>query len=304
MTSYKETMRLEAEAILAASERLEDYYPKAFNLLTTRKPVLFSGMGKSGFVAQKAASTFRSLGIPAHYVHPADASHGDLGAFCAGAVAVLLSHSGDTPELGDTILFCEAEGIPIIAVTGNGDSALAKAATAPICYGPVVEACPNGLAPTTSTTVAMSICDALAVDASRGRALTPMDFRRYHPGGSLGNRLRVARDVMRSPVPTVKTTTTIGEAALAMTGPVSGIALVLDRGRVTGVLTDGDLRRAGMGRPALLAGAYANRLPIRIEETARVPDIVDLMNKARVTKVLVEDMLGAVLGVVNLHDIT
>jgi len=304
MTSYKETMRLEAEAILAASERLEDYYPKAFNLLTTRKPVLFSGMGKSGFVAQKAASTFRSLGIPAHYVHPADASHGDLGAFCAGAVAVLLSHSGDTPELGDTILFCEAEGIPIIAVTGNGDSALAKAATAPICYGPVVEACPNGLAPTTSTTVAMAICDALAVDASRAWALTPTDFRRYHPGGNLGNRLRVARDVMCSPVPTVQTDTRLADAAVVMTGPVAGIALVLKRGCVMGVLTDGDLRRAGMGCPDVPVGACMTHHPFRVSETTRVPDIVDLMNSARVTKVLVEDMLGSVLGVVNLHDIT
>lgn len=296
------TLSIEAHAIEAAIPLLEPNYPEAIDLLTIRTPI-FSGMGKSGIIAQKAAATFRSLGIAATYLHPGDASHGDLGVVQKGSVLVILSNSGNSAELTDLILFCQKTKIPIISITGGTDNPLAEAATASLSYGKVKEACTMGLAPTTSTTVAMAICDALAIDVGVSKAVTPEVFQRHHPGGKLGSQLRKLRDVMRAPVPEVPPTATLPEIAMAMTGEIAGVCLVTEHSKVQGLITDGDLRRAiDMKGSVVLADEIMTRGPLMAYSGLRVLDAVDLMNEQRVSKLLVTNKSGAVIGVVDQHD--
>lgn len=305
MNTLSETLTREAHAILSAIHKVASDYDHALTFIARGDPVLWSGMGKSGYVAQKAASTLRSLGVPSHYVHPAEASHGDLGAITARAVAVVLSNSGETPELADLLFFAQDNCVPVIALTGRADSTLAKAAKVALVYGPVSEVCPNGLAPTTSTTVAMALCDAIAVDLAHERGITAADFRRYHPGGKLGARLQVAKDVMRGPVSHVSLESSLVEAALSMTGEVAGICLVVGPHGMEGVLTDGDLRRLGERAftGELRAGEAMTQRPVVVKEHDRLDHIKQMMDARRVTKVLVEDALGSIVGVVNIHDI-
>jgi len=309
MSHLANTLRLEADALLSAILPAMRTYDAAVPHVCCRSPVLFSGMGKSGIVAQKAASTFRSLGVPAHYVHPGDASHGDLGCVTGDAVMVMLSNSGDTRELADLILFCREQKVPIIAVTGNARSPLAEASTVAICYGKVQEACPNGLAPTTSTTVAMAVCDALAVDVAHYLKIGPADFRRFHPGGRLGARLKTARDLMRSPVPHVLPAAPFKEVVGHMAGNVPGIVSVVTRGGNTvGVITDGDVRRVldttglkGLGQ--VKADSMMTRDFHSVLDTTRIEDAAAFMNSLRITKVLVRDgQDGPVIGALTLHD--
>jgi len=296
----RHTLDLEAKAISLAARRVEAEYPKALDLILPADTVVFSGMGKSGFIAQKAASTFRSLGTPAHYLHPGEASHGDLGALTFNSTVAILSHSGETPELADLIRHCEDTGIRMVAITSTRDSTLAQAVSAALCYGPVTEACPHGLAPTTSTTVALTLCDALAVDVAKAKGITPDDFKRLHPGGKLGKKLRPVYDFMHRPS-TVHPNASLLTAAMEMTGPVPGIVLVVDKNGVVGVVTDGDLRRA-IERKFTVVSEAMSAHPLSICETARAEDAAALMQKERVTKLFIEDALGAVVGVVNLHD--
>jgi arabinose-5-phosphate isomerase len=289
-----------SRAIMASALSLEAKFPAACRVLDEATALIFTGMGKSGFIAQKAAATFRSLGMPAHYVHPAEASHGDMGALAPGTAVIALSNSGETSELADLVRFCQVEGLPLLAITGPEDCTLARAATAALCYGRVEEACPNGLAPTTSTSVALVICDALAVHLASERRMTPADFKRLHPGGRLGASLRPVSALMRTP-PVVGLKTPLLEAAAVMTGEVPGIALVVNRGIMQGVFTDGDLRRA-IERKFTVVEQAMTKTPLVICETCCAEEAAEFMQAHRITKVLVEDALGSVVGVVTLHD--
>lgn len=295
-------MSAQAAAIAGAVGPVGKTYDKALPYLENAASVLFSGMGKSGIIAQKAAATLRSLGIPSHYVHPADASHGDMGAVHKDAALVLLSHSGETPELADLVFFARDMGIALIAVTSDPGSTLAQRATEAICYGEVTEVCPNGLAPTTSTTLALAVVDALAVDLAIKRGVTPADFRRYHPGGKLGSRLRTAKDVMITDLPLVNSSSPMHEVMLAMTGSVPGIAVVKGDHGITGVITDGDIRRAGESLLEQTVSSLMTTDPFTVPENARLDRVLEIMTRERVTKLLVEDAMGSISGVVTLHD--
>jgi len=289
-----------SNAVLRSASLVGDRFPEAGEVLNNATALIFTGMGKSGFIAQKAASTFRSLGMPSHYVHPADASHGDMGALSPKTAVVVLSNSGETGELSDLLRFCQENGLPMVAITVRGDSTLGKAATVALCYGPVQEACPNGLAPTTSTSVALMLCDALAVQYATDRKLTPSDFNRLHPGGKLGKRLRPVAEVMHRPT-VVSQDCSLLDAAGAMTGTVAGVALVVGMHGVIGVFTDGDLRRAIEAKVGTVGEGMTTH-PLSICETALCEDAAALMQESRVTKLFVEDALGSVVGVLNLHD--
>lgn len=308
MSSFATTMRQGSDAILAAIPLIAENYDNAIPHLVCRSPVLFSGMGKSGLIAQKAASTFRSLGIVAHYVHPGDASHGDLGCIHGDAVMVLLSNSGDTPELADMIFFCRRQKVPIIGITGRADSALAKAAEIVLCYGRVTEACPFGLAPTTSTTVALALCDALAVDVARALKITPAVFKQNHPGGKLGARLLTAKEIMREPAPRVNLSSQFPDIITTMTSTVPGLAIVEDQGgQVVGIITDGDIRRAFEQVPApkvhlLIAADIMTGDFLSVPPDMRVEDVTAFMTHHRITKVVVRSHEGSILGAINLHD--
>ena len=266
-------------------------------------------MGKSGHVARKIAATLASTGTPALFVHPAEASHGDLGMIVEGDAVLALSNSGETAELADLIAYTRRFAIPLIAITGGAQSSLAQAADVALILPPAPEACPMGLAPTTSTTMQMALGDALAVALLTRRGFSPTDFRRFHPGGKLGAKLRRARDLMHtgSELPLAAPDTPMHDALLLMTEKRFGCLGAVDaEGRLVGILTDGDLRRA-MG-PDLLSrrlGEVMNRTPRSIGPDALAAEALHQMNTATspFTTLFVVDAAQKPLGILHIHDL-
>jgi arabinose-5-phosphate isomerase len=271
--------------------------------------VVVSGMGKSGHVARKIASTLASTGTAALFVHPAEASHGDLGMIVAGDVVLALSNSGETAELADLVAHSRRFGLPLIAITARAGSALAKAADVALTLPSAAEACPMGLAPTTSTTMQMALGDALAVALLTRRGFTEAEFHQFHPGGRLGTRLRRVRDLMHTgeAVPLAPPDTVMDHALLLITEKRFGCLGVVDAsGRLVGIVTDGDLRRA-MG-PDLLsrtAGEVMTRSPRTIAPDALAVEALHAMNaRARpITSLFVVDPDNRPLGILHIHDL-
>ena len=218
----------EAAAVADFAGRAQACAAAAVLIHATKGPLVVAGIGKSGHIGRKIASTFRSLGKTAVFLHAAEASHGDLGLLQPGTVALVLSNSGETTELSDVLHFCRTQGIPVIGVTGREDSALARASDVPIVYGVVREACRNQLAPTTSTTLMLAIGDALAVAVSELMGAAPEDFRRFHPGGRLGARLLTVGQVMRTgaELPVVKPEASMSDVVVVMSEKALGVAVL------------------------------------------------------------------------------
>jgi arabinose-5-phosphate isomerase len=271
--------------------------------------VVVTGMGKSGHVARKIAATLASTGTPALFVHPAEASHGDLGMVVAGDAVVALSNSGETAELAAIIGHARRLGLPLIAITSVAESALAAAATVALILPPAPEAGPIGLAPTTSTTMQMALGDALAVALLARRGFSAGDFREIHPGGKLGFRLKRVRDLMHKggELPLVPPGTTMDKALITMTEKRFGALGIADGSKkLLGIITDGDLRRA-MG-PDLLSrtvDAIMNPSPRTITPEALAEDAMREMNFSPrpVTALFVVDEAGMVQGILHIHDL-
>jgi arabinose-5-phosphate isomerase len=271
--------------------------------------VVVSGMGKSGHVGRKIAATLASTGTPALFVHPAEASHGDLGMIVAGDAVLALSNSGETPELADLIRHSRRFALPLVAVTARGDSALARAADVVLSLPAVAEACPMGLAPTTSTVMQMALGDALAVALLTRRGFTAADFRRFHPGGRLGARLIHVRELMHEgeAIPLASPDISMDRALLTITAKRFGcLGVTSTDGRLIGVVTDGDLRRH-MG-PDLLArrvGEIMTPDPRTIDPDALAAAALHIMNApARpITALFVTDRHGHPIGIIHVHDL-
>lgn len=268
--------------------------------------VIVTGMGKSGHVGRKIAATLASTGTPAYFVHPAEAGHGDLGMITASDVVLALSWSGESAELAPILAYADRFAVPVIAVTSNAASALGRAATVVLELPRVEEACPHGLAPTTSTTLQLAIGDALAVALLEGRDFSPEDFRVFHPGGRLGSSLRTVRDVMHGGerVPVVALGTAMSEAIIAMTGKGFGCVGVVDGdGRLVGIVTDGDLRRhLSDGLLAARVDDVMTRNPKTTRPDALLGRVIATLNVASITALfVVED--GRPVGVVHVHDL-
>ncbi|MGF1453927.1 MAG: SIS domain-containing protein [Alphaproteobacteria bacterium] len=268
--------------------------------------VIVSGIGKSGHVGTKLAATLASTGKPAQFVHAAEASHGDLGMITAEDAVIALSKSGETAELRDLVAFTRRFEIPLVAMTFDADSALARQARIALVLPDMPEACPNGLAPTTSTTMMMALGDALAVALLRQSGFTAVDFKRFHPGGKLGAQLMAVRDVMHraDAVPLVGAQTKMSEALMTMSAKRLGCVGVTDEaGALIGIITDGDLRR-NLTQPDLLerpAESLMTRQPKTISPTVLAAEAVNIMNTNEITCLfIVED--GKPLGVIHLHD--
>ena len=307
----RRTLRLEAEGLGALCEALDGPLGERFEEAVSAigqagGRVIVTGMGKSGHVGRKIAATLASTGTPAYFVHPAEASHGDLGMIGDSDVVLALSWSGEAPELADTIAYARRWGITLIAITARATSALGSAADIPLVLPVMPEACPNGLAPTTSTTMQMAMGDALAVALLSRRGFSAQDFRRFHPGGKLGSQLRKVREVMHvgEAVPTIPESATLSQAIMEMTGKRFGTTAVVDeQGHLVGVVTDGDLRRAfqsgfedGPVREAM------SRQPRTIGPDALAEQALSLMNERRITSLFVlED--GRPAGILHLHDL-
>jgi arabinose-5-phosphate isomerase len=263
-----------------------------------------AGIGKSGHIGRKIASTFRSLGKPAVFLHAAEASHGDLGLLQPGSAALVLSNSGETSELSDVLHFCRTQGIPVIGVTGREDSALARASDVAIVYGVVREACRNQLAPTTSTTLMLAIGDALAVAVSELMGAAPEDFRRFHPGGRLGARLLTVGQVMRTgaELPLVRPDASMSDVVVTMSEKALGVAVLSGGGEIGGIITDGDLRRNAGRLWDVRPADIATKDPVRIAPGMLVTDAMELMSRRKITACLVEEPPGRIAGILHIHD--
>jgi arabinose-5-phosphate isomerase len=300
----------EAAGLRALAAALDERFAAAVGLLGAASGrVVVSGMGKSGHVGRKIAATFASTGTPSLFVHPAEASHGDLGMIVAGDAVLALSNSGETAELADLIAHTRRFALPLVAMTGRAGSTLAQAADVALVLPAAPEACPMGLAPTTSTTMQMALGDALAVALLTRRGFGPADFKGFHPGGRLGARLRRVRDLMHAgaEMPLAPPDTVMDTALLLMTEKRFGCLGVVDGdGRLIGIVTDGDLRRA-MG-PALLAarvGDIMTASPLTIGPDALAGEALHVMNAGArpVTALFVIDAGQRPVGVLHVHDL-
>jgi len=269
--------------------------------------LIVTGMGKSGHVGRKIAATLSSTGTPSLFLHPAEASHGDLGMIGAEDVVLALSWSGEAPELADIIAYCKRFGRPLIAITARADSALGTAADFPLVLPLMAEACPNGLAPTTSTTMQMAMGDALAMCLLEARGFSAEDFRAVHPGGKLGAQLKRARDLMHGPseLPLVEASASIQQALIVMTSRRFGVAGVLDEaGALVGIMTDGDLRRALQAAQPLdgPVSAVMTKSPQTAPAEMMTADLLRLMNTRSITSLFVVEQQRPI-GIIHIHDL-
>jgi arabinose-5-phosphate isomerase len=296
----------EAEALKMLAEGLDGAFGDAAELITGASGrVIVSGMGKSGHIARKIAATLASTGTPAHFVHPAEASHGDMGMMTRGDVVMVLSNSGETPELADLIAYTRRFKIPLIGVAGRADSTLLRQADVAIVLPPAPEACDKGIVPTSSTTMTLALGDALAIALMEHRRFTPEHFREFHPGGSLGARLSRVRDLMHRDLPLVGTDTPMGEALLVISQKGFGVVGVTDAdGLLAGIITDGDLRRHMEGLLEHTAADVMTPNPRTISPDALAEEAVALMNERKITCLFVVDPQTPrrAQGILHIHD--
>ncbi|HEY1935647.1 MAG TPA: KpsF/GutQ family sugar-phosphate isomerase [Acetobacteraceae bacterium] len=306
----RSVLTTEAAGLRALAAGLDQTFGRAVDLLASATGrVVVTGMGKSGLVGRKIAATLASTGTPALFVHPGEASHGDLGMVVAGDAVLALSNSGETAELADLIAHSRRYALPLVAITARDGSALATAADVALVLATAAEACPMGLAPTTSTTMQMALGDALAVALLMRRGFTAADFHRIHPGGKLGARLRRVRELMHTgdAVPLAPPELPMDRALLLITEKRFGcLGITGPDGRLAGILTDGDLRRA-MG-PDLLSRHAAEIMtvsPRTIGPEALAAEALRIMNAPErpITALFVVDSGGRPLGILHIHDL-
>ncbi len=311
ITLGRRVLEIEARAVVKLSERLDDSFVRALEIiLGCRGRVVVSGIGKSGHIARKIASTLASTGTPAFFVHPAEASHGDLGMVTREDVMIALSNSGESAELLVIVPLIKRQGARLIAITGNPRSTLAAEADVHLDANVAEEACPLGLAPTASTTAALALGDALAVALLEARGFGEDDFARSHPGGSLGRRLLThVSDVMRTgeAIPRVSDNASLSEAVLEMSKKGMGMTAIVDRGdRLVGIFTDGDLRRALDKLGDLRKQAVRDVMtsgPRTIRPNQLAVEAVQLMEEYKITQLLAVDNDMRILGALNMHDL-
>jgi arabinose-5-phosphate isomerase len=305
----RSVLNTEAAGLRALAASLDAGFGRAVDLLAAcAGRIVVSGMGKSGHVARKTAATLASTGSPAFFLHPAEASHGDLGMAQPGDALLLFSNSGETTELADLVAHARRFGLKLVAITGRAGSTLAAAADAVLVLPNAPEACPMGLTPTTSTTMQLALGDALAVALLTRRGFTATDFRAFHPGGRLGARLRRVSEMMHDgdAVPLAAPDTPMQQALLLMTGKGFGCVGVVEGEQLVGIVTDGDLRRA-MG-PDLLdrtVGQVMTLSPRTTRADALAAEALHAMNAGGrpITSLFVVDAAGRPVGIVHVHDL-
>ena len=307
------TVEAEIEGLRALARALETDLGAALNdavdtIARARGRVVVTGMGKSGHVARKIAATLASTGTPAFFLHPGEASHGDLGMVAVGDVVIALSWSGETPELRDVIHFCKRFDVPLIAISSESSSALAAAADIALILPRAEEACPNGLAPTTSTTMQLAFGDALAIAMLENRGFSAADFREFHPGGRLGTRLITVADLMATgaDVPTLRPDATLSEAIFEISQKRYGGAGVVDAdGQLLGAFTDGDLRRAlPVADLTARVGDHMTRQPMSVDPRLLATEALRVMNeRPRPIMLMFVCEAGRLVGAVHMHDL-
>ncbi len=308
LSTARRVIRTEAAALTALADALDDSFAAAVEtILAARGRIIVSGMGKSGHIARKIAATLASTGTPAHFVHPAEASHGDMGMMTRDDVALVLSNSGETPELADLVAHTRRFHIPLIGVAGRAESTLLRQSDVALLLPPAEEACGAGIVPTTSTTMTLALGDALAVALMEHRQFSPEDFRDFHPGGKLGARLSKVADLMHrdDALPLAGPDTPMSDALLTISQKGFGVVGVVDGdGRLAGIVTDGDLRRHMAGLLDRTAGDVMTRGPRTIGPGALAVEAVATMNAHKITCLFVVDppRSDRVIGLIHIHD--
>lgn len=304
----RNVLAIEAAALEELAQSLNGDFCRAITLIEGLKGrLVVTGMGKSGHVAKKVAATFASTGTPSFFVHPAEASHGDLGMIGQDDAVLALSNSGETPELSDIIAYTRRFHIPLIGMTRRAESSLGAQCDYPLVLPNSAEACPNRQAPTTSTTAMLALGDALAVALMERRGFSADDFRTFHPGGKLGQRLLRVREVMHGAdqLPLIPATARMSDALMEMTGKSFGcVGVINDDAKLTGIVTDGDLRRH-MGDD-LVSRPVANVMtcnPKTITQDLLAVEALAIMNDRSITSLFVVDDQGQPCGLVHIHDL-
>lgn len=298
----------EAAALELLAKSLNDNFAKAVELMLEAKGrVIICGMGKSGHVARKIAATLASTGTPAHFVHPAEASHGDLGMMAQGDVALILSNSGETPELADVIAYTRRFNIPMIGIASRVNSTLIKQSDVALILPKAEEACDTGVVPTTSTTMTLALGDALAIALMEHRKFTPENFRQFHPGGKLGARLSKVSDLMHSgeELPVITMDAPMSDVLIAISQKGFGVVGVVSAaGDLAGIITDGDLRRHMKGLLDMTAAEVMTADPKTISPDALAEQAVANMNERQITCLFVTEAGngGTPLGILHIHD--
>lgn len=311
VASALRTLEIESDGMRALVDAVAGPLAEPFSaavdaLKNARGRVIVTGIGKSGHVGQKLAATFASTGTPAFFVHPSEASHGDLGMITRDDVILALSWSGETVELKNILTFSRRFAVPLIAITSRRESALGRSADTVLELPRIKEACPHGLAPTTSTTIQLAIGDALAIALLEVKGFTAHDFKDFHPGGSLGAQLKFVSDVMHPAdrLPLADEATLMSDAIVIMTQRSFGCLGVLDpKGRLIGIITDGDLRRhMGRNLMATRVGDIMTRKPKTIKPGVMASAALEMLNSSRITALFVVDK-GKPVGIIHVHDL-
>ena len=306
----RQALIVEIDGLRAQLPRLGTDFARACRIcLNCRGRIVVTGMGKSGHIGGKIAATLASTGTPSFFVHPGEASHGDIGMITRDDAVLALSNSGETEEILTILPVIKRLGVPLIAFTGNAESALARIASVHLDIRVPAEACPMNLAPTASTTAALAVGDALAVALLKARGFTEQDFARSHPAGALGRRLLYVKDIMRTGahIPTVRVDTTLAEGLMEVTSKGLGMTAIADDSlHLLGVFTDGDLRRALDGH----ADLHSTRMdqvmtvgPKSASPTMLAAEAVHLMEMYRITSLVVIDSDNKIVGALNVHDL-
>ncbi|MFZ5708754.1 MAG: KpsF/GutQ family sugar-phosphate isomerase [Pseudomonadota bacterium] len=307
LLTARRVIGLEARGLAALADSLGAGFAEAVGaMLEAKGRVIVSGMGKSGHVGRKIAATFASTGTPAQFVHPAEASHGDLGMITADDVVLVLSNSGETPELSDIIAHTRRFAIPLIGVAGQASSTLLRQADVAIVLPGAEEACGTGNVPTTSTTMTLALGDAMAVALMEHRQFTPDHFRAFHPGGRLGARLARVSDLMHGgeELPLVPEAAPMGEVLLTITRKGFGVAGVCDpAGRLSGIITDGDLRRHMEGLLGHRAAEVMTGGPRTVPPDMLAGKALAVMNDRKITCLFVVDPDDRPQGILHIHDL-
>lgn len=303
IATARRVIDIETEGLIALSKGLDGSFAHAVEtILKAKGRVIVSGMGKSGHIARKIAATLASTGTPAQFVHPAEASHGDLGMVTPDDVVVMLSNSGETPELADLIAHTRRFAIPLIGVASNPASTLLRQSDVALVLPKVPEASTGGLVPTTSTTMTLALGDALAVALMEHRKFTPEQFRVFHPGGKLGARLSKVRDLMHQDMPLVTEATPMPDALIEISAKGFGVVGVTDAaGALIGIVTDGDLRRHMTGLLEQTAGQVMTTTPRVIAPDALAEAAVAEMDAHKITSLFVVEA-GHPIGIIHIHD--
>ena len=309
LQTAKETILLESAAIANLEKLLDENFEKAINfILNSNGRVIVTGIGKSANIATKIVATFNSTGTPAIFMHAADAIHGDLGNVQENDVVICISKSGNTPEIKVLVPLIKNYGNKIIAITGNIDSYLGKNADFPLNTFVEKEACPNNLAPTTSTTAQLVMGDALAVCLQDLRGFTKKDFAKYHPGGALGKRLylRVSDLIKNNQIPKVNASDSIAKVIIEISERRLGVTAVLENEKIVGIITDGDLRRMLSKTTEInhfTAKDIMGKNPKTVQENAMAIEALEKLESNNITQILVVDAQEKYIGIVHLHDL-